>query len=147
MATLRETEADKKRQTRLFEVFSSHKELNFGQFSSSNKKYRIDGYLYDESKNIRAWVECKWYNNRAHCFLNVPKYKELISLSSTTTQPSFLLFREHNKWGYICLHTGLEKGATYDIRLTGGTPKGRVINEDDIEPLVVLHKKFITWGN
>ena len=120
----------------------------FSQFSSYSKKYRIDGFLYDkETNDITAWVECKWYNKIAHCFLNVPKFKELIYLSETTKIPSYLLFREFDKWGYICLHDGYKIKCSYKIKLTGGTPKGRIVNYDDFEPLVILDKKNITWGN
>ena len=148
MVQKRETEEDLKKQKRLLDVFSKKLNTNYNQFSSFSKKYRIDAYLYDEQhKNIRAWVECKWYNNKAHCFLNVPKFKELISLSEMTNLPSYLLFREHNRWGYILLHDGLSVSCTYETKLLGGTPKGRVSNDDDVEPLVAINKRHIIWGN
>ena len=35
----------------------------------------------------------------------------------------------------------------YKVKLAGGTPKGRVVNEDDIEPLIVLDTTNVVWGN
>jgi len=148
MIQKRETKIDLKKQTRLLEVFSNHLNVEFNQFSSFSKKYRIDGYFYDKkTKNITAWVECKWYNNKAHCFLNVPKFEELISLSRVTNLPSYLLFREYEKWGYILLHDGKKVVCSYNTKLLGGTPKGRVPNDDDIEPLITLSRDNIIWGN
>ena len=74
MITKRETKEDTDKQKRLFEVFSKKFNLKFNQFSSFSKKYRIDGYCYDENNKIKCWIECKWYTNKAHCFLNVPKF-------------------------------------------------------------------------
>ena len=148
MIKIRETKEDLIKQTRLFEVFSRHLNLSFNQFSSFSKKYRIDGYCYDiKSKDIVCWVECKWYNNKAHCFLNVPKFNELISLSEVTSLPSYLLFREHNRWGYVLLHDGDKVVCDYKTKLMGGTPKGRVANSDDIEPLIAINKSNIVWGS
>tara|TARA_R110002074_G_scaffold299362_4_gene470878 strand:+ start:221 stop:667 length:447 start_codon:yes stop_codon:yes gene_type:complete len=148
MIQKRETKDDLIKQTRLLEVFSKQLNLQFNQFSSFSKKYRIDGYCYDiHSKNISCWVECKWYSNKAHCFINVPKFNELISLSKSTSLPSYLLFREYNRWGYILLHDGRNIVCNYEIKLMGGTPNGRIANDDDIEPLIILSRENIVWGN
>ena len=148
MIQKRETKQDLKKQQRLFEVFSKRMNLSYNQFSSFSKKYRIDGYCYDDKdKKIACWIECKWYNKKAHCFLNVPKFKELVKLSETTLLPSYLLFREHEKWGYILLHSGKNITCKYTVKLMGGTPKGRTPNDDDIEPLIILNKEDIVWGN
>ena len=148
MIQKRETKEDLNKQRRLLEVFSKLCGFDFNQFSSFSKKYRIDGYLYDKrTKDIVSWVECKWYSGKAHCFLNVPKFKELVSLSQLTELPSYLLFRENKKWGYILIHDGKQIACNYSVKLLGGTPEGRVPNEDDIEPLVVLNKKNIMWEN
>jgi len=144
----RETKTDLIKQKRLFEVFSKHLSSSYNQFSSSSKKYRIDGYCYNPvDTNIICWVECKWYNKKAHCFLNVPKFKELITLSETTLLPSYLLFREYKRWGYIPLHNGRNIVCDYKVKLAGGTPEGRVPNDDDIEPLISLSRDNIVWGN
>ena len=148
MIQKRETKEDLKKQRRLLEVFSNLCEVDFNQFPSFSKKYRIDGYLYDKrTKDIISGVECKWYNGKAHCFLNVPKFQELVSLSSISGLPSYLLFREYDKWGYILIHDGKQIVCNYSVKLLGGTPNGRVPNEDDIEPLIALNKKDIVWGN
>ena len=147
MIRIRETEEDLRKQKRLFEVFSKQKKLYYSQFSSFSKKYRIDGFCYDQNKNIKCWVECKWYNNNAHCYLNVPKFKELIDLSETTLLPSYFLFREYDRWGYIMIHDGFNIVCKYNTKLTGGTPNGREANPDDIEPIIVLNKENIIWGN
>ena len=146
MARKRETKQDLIKQKRLFEVFSKHMGLKFNQFSSFSGKYRIDGYCY-YGENISCWVECKWYNNKAHCFLNIPKFKELILFSKLTLLPSYLLFREYRKWGYILLHDGKSIVCDYKIKLMGGTPEGRKPNDDDIEPLIILNRANIVWGN
>ncbi len=146
MIKKRETKQDLVKQTRLFEVFSKHIKSSFNQFSSFSSKYRIDGYCYND-KEIVCWVECKWYNNNAHCLLNVPKFNELIQLSETTMLPSYLVFREHNKWGFILLHDGNNIICSYTTKLMGGTPKGRTPNIDDVEPLICLDKSNIEWGN
>ena len=90
---------------------------------------------------------CKLYNNNAHCYLNVPKFKELIDLSETTLLPSYFLFREYDRWGYIMIHDGFNIVCKYNTKLTGGTPNGREANPDDIEPIIVLNKENIIWGN
>jgi hypothetical protein len=77
--------------------------------------------------------------------LNVPKYAELINLSEMTGLPSYFVFREQGKWGYIVLHTGSNKAATFSVIQTGGTPKGRTPNPDDIEPLIKFDKSCIQW--
>ena len=144
----RETPEDLLKQKRLLQVFSEKMDLEFNQFPSFSKKYRIDGYCYDKKTyNVVCWIECKWYNNKAHCFLNVPKFNELIRLSELTKKPSYLLFREYDKWGYILLHDGFNITCSYSTKLSGGTPVGRVKNEDDLEPLIVLDKNNINWGN
>jgi hypothetical protein len=147
MVTRRETKEDTDKQKRLFEVFSKKFNLKFNQFSSFSKKYRIDGYCYDDENKINCWIECKWYTNKAHCFLNVPKFNELISLSELSKLPSYLLFREYDKWGFILLHNGKEIVCSYEIKRAGGTPKNRIENDDDIEPLIILNKKDVVWGN
>lgn len=144
---LRETEQDKLHQTKLLEAFAKFKKLSYNQFPSNSGKYRIDGYLYDNDNNIKAWVECKWYSKEAYCYLNIPKYNELLQLSINTSQPSYLLFRVPGRWGWITIHTGHELGAEYKIQHKGGTQKGRATNVDDVEPLVVLDKKYIVWGH
>ena len=144
----RETIRDLVKQKRLFEVFSKYMNLGYIQFPSFSKKYRIDGCCYDsKTKAIACWIECKWYSKEAHCFLNVPKFNEIIGLSQTTSLPSYLLFREFGKWGYILLHDGEKIACSYTVKLTGGTPKGRIANDDDTEPLIVLDKANIRWGN
>jgi len=148
MIQKRETNQDLVKQKRLFEVFSKRMNFHYSQFSSFSKKYRIDGYCYNpENKNITCWLECKWYSKKAHCFLNIPKFNELIQLSKVTLLPSYLLFREYEKWGYILLHDGKNIVCNYDIKLIGGTPKNRVVNDDDIEPLIILSRLDIEWGN
>lgn len=146
MIQKRETKEDLVKQKRLLEVFSKHIKSDFNQFNSFSKKYRIDGYCYRD-KDITCWVECKWYNKNAHCFLNVPKFNELIQLSKNTMLPSYLVFREYDRWGYILLHDGNNIVCNYTTKLIGGTPKGRIVNDDDIEPLIVLNKNNIEWGN
>jgi len=145
----RETADDLVKQERLFQVFSNHMNCDYSQFHSSSKKYRIDGYCYDSiTKNIVCWVECKWYSRNAHCFLNVPKFNELIELSTNTELPSYFLFREFDKWGYILIHDGKNLVCDYTgIKKLGGTPPGRVVNYDDIEPVIVLNRNGIKWGN
>ncbi len=148
MIQKRETDEDLIKQERLFKVFSKQMNFGYNQFSSFSKKYRIDGYCYDVvNRNITCWIECKWYNDKAHLFLNVPKFNELLLLSQTTSLPSYLLFREHNKWGYIMLHNGENIACDYATKLMGGTPKGAVSNDDDIEPLIVLSSNCVVWGN
>ena len=61
--------------------------------------------------------------------------------------PSYLVFREYDRWGYILLHDGNNIVCNYTTKLIGGTPKGRIANDDDIEPLIVLNKNNIEWGN
>lgn len=148
MVRFRETTEDLIRQKRLFEVFSNSLNVNYKQFSSYSKKYRIDGFCYNSNtKDIINWVECKWYTTKAHCYLNIPKFKELIDLSEITSLPSYFLFREYERWGYILLHDGKKIRCNYKVKLAGGTPKGRVVNEDDIEPLILLDTNNIVWGN
>jgi len=147
MNVLRETKKDRVKQTRLLDVFSSKLDCAYGQFKSTSNKYRIDGYLYDDDKNIKAWVECKWYNKKAHLFINPPKFIELTNLSEKTKLPSYFLFREGDFWGYILIHDGNEIVCNYTVRLCGGTPQGREVNDDDVEPLIVLAHDDIIWGN
>ena len=147
MNVLRETTEDRVKQTRLLDVFSSELDCAYGEFKSTSNKYRIDGYLCDSEKNIKAWVECKWYTNKAHLFINPPKFLELINLSEKTKLPSYFLFREGDFWGYILIHDGNEITCNYTVRLCGGTPQGREINDDDVEPLVTLAYDDIIWGN
>jgi len=145
---LRENNDDLRKQERLFEVFSEKLGLDYIQFPSTGKKYRIDGCLYSlDDGSVRAWVECKWYSGNAHCFLNPPKYNELIILGGLYKIPSYLVFREFDRWGYICLHDGDRVFCDYKLRVSGGTPQGRIPNNDDIEPLVCLNKDKIIWGN
>jgi len=139
---LRETKQDRINQERLFKVFAEKKGWKYRMFPSTAKKYRIDGYFYDDKNNVKCWVECKWYSGKAYLMLNVPKYNELKSLTASTFYPSILLFREGDKWGWIVVGSSKPK-----IKVMGGTPKGRTPNEDDIEPLVVFNRSDIVWGN
>jgi len=94
---------------------------------------------------LRYWIECKWYRREAHCYLNVPKFNELLLLSERTNVPSYLVFREYKRWGYIMLHDGSNIVCKYSVKILGGTPKNRVQNGDDIEPLIVLDRDDIIW--
>ena len=95
---------------------------------------------------VVGWVEAKWYTGKAHLYLNVPKFDELVRLAEISKAPSFLVFREGDRWGYVRVHDGEKIVCEYIVKLAGGTPKGRVKNDDDIEPLVVISRKSITWG-
>lgn len=141
---LRETKQDRSNQERLFIALSEKVGCQFKQFQS-NGKYRIDGYLYNGRKII-AWIECKWYNSKAFCGLNVPKYEELVSLSERHKIPSYLLIREGDKWGAILIHDGEQVRAETMLMHTGGTPPGRKANPDDIEPIVKFENTAIKWG-
>ena len=59
---------------------------------------------------------------------------------------SFLVFHELGKWGFICLHNGKRLTCKYQVKLMGGTPKGKPANHDDIEPLIVLSRKDVVWN-
>ena len=145
MIRKRENDQDKQNQKVLFDRFSRHLEMTYGQFSSFSKKYRIDGFVKDVEDNVTGWVECKWYKKKAYCWLNLPKYNELITLAEITGQPSYLVFRIPGKLGYIKLHDGETKTCSYTVKVTGGTQWGRFKNEDDIEPLICLGQKQIVW--
>ena len=75
---------------------------------------------------------------------DLKKQRRLLEVFSNLCE---VLFREHDKWGYILIHDGKQIVCNYSVKLLGGTPNGRVPNEDDIEPLIALNKKNIVWGN
>ena len=143
---LRETPEDRRKQTRLFEVASKRNGLKFKQFKSSSNKFRIDGFFYDDDLNIKLWAECKWYSGKAHLYLNMAKFNELVYLSEYSKCQSILLFREYDNWGFVVIHDGNKIKCDYEVKLLGGTPKGRVINDDDIEPLIKINRNNIIWG-
>ena len=144
MTRFRENELDKRHQKRLFEVFAERNNVDFTQFPSNSGKYVIDGYTHAEG-NLHSWIEAKWYSKTAHLYLNVPKFVQLCTLSRCTKRPSNLLFREGDRWGYIIVHDGVQV-TDYETVISGGTPKGRPHNIDDVEPLIQFKRKDIIWG-
>ena len=152
MTQMRETAQDKVREEKLLRIMSEHLGCHYWQ-NPNLIKYRLDGWFYkpkfegDNKGSMVGCAECKWYGDgkTAFCALNVPKYAELINLSEMTGLPSYFVFREQGKWGYIVLHTGSNKAATFSVIQTGGTPKGRTPNPDDIEPLIKFDKSCIQW--
>jgi hypothetical protein len=152
MTNLRETAQDRTREKKLLRIMSEHLGCSFWQ-NPNLVKYRLDGWFYNESYNgsckgdMIGWAECKWYgdNKTAFCALNVPKYMELINISSLTKLPSYFIFREQGRWGYLILHNGVQTIAEFTVVQTGGTPKGRPPNPDDIEPLIKFDKSYVQW--
>lgn len=150
---MRETVEDRAREARLLGAMAKHLCCSFTQCQNLTK-YRIDGWFYlprsegDLRGEILGWAECKWYGDgkSAFCALNVPKYDELIRLSSLTGKPSYFIFREQGRWGYIVVQDGDLK-TPFKLVQTGGTPKGREPNPDDIEPLIMFDKDYIYWGS
>lgn len=153
MITMRETKADKSHEERLLIAMARHLGCTHKQ-SPNLKKYRLDGWFHngaepDSRGDMLGWAECKWYgdNKKAFCALNVPKYMEMVNLSQTTMLPSYFIFRENNRFGYIVVHDGLMHRAKFKVSQAGGTAKGRQPNPDDIEPLIMFDKSEIIWGN
>jgi hypothetical protein len=144
---MRETPQDKQRELKLIRAFAKLLNLNYQQ-NMTHTKYRIDGWLYDNKKNVKAWLECKWYGDgkKAYLAMNPPKFNELIQLSIITNIKSYFIVREQGRWGYIQLHSGKETTAKYQIIIAGGTPNGRKPNPDDIEPLVKFDYHQVQWN-
>ena len=124
---MRETSSDRSREQRLLAAMAKRLGCQYKQ-SPNLKKYRLDGWFHngqdcDSRGEMIGWAECKWYGDgkTAFCALNVPKYAELINLSEMTGLPSYFVFREQGKWGYIVLHTSSNKAATFSVIQTGGT--------------------------
>lgn len=143
---LRETKQDKRNELKLIKAFANLTSLNYQQ-NMTHTKYRIDGWLYDNNKSVKAWLECKWYgdNKKAYLAMNPPKFKELVLLSMITGVKSYFIIREHGRWGYIKIHSGNEITAKYSTVIAGGTPKGRKPNPDDIEPLIKFDYSQVRW--
>jgi len=142
---IRETEQDKSNQSRILDAFAKKFNLQYLEFSSFSNKYRIDACFWKDG-DIVAWAECKWYTNKAHLMLNVPKYLELYHLSTHTGLPSYLLFREGDRIGSIIINNPKRNTkASKKIILGGGTQKGRQKNSDDIEPLIKFTEEEIIW--
>jgi hypothetical protein len=143
---LRETKQDKQKELKLIKAFANLTSLNYQQ-NMTHTKYRIDGWLYDNDKTVKAWLECKWYgeNKKAYLAMNPPKFNELVMLSKTTGIKSYFIIREHGRWGYIQIHSGDKITAKYSVVIAGGTPKGRIANPDDIEPLIRFDYSQVRW--
>ena len=145
MIVRRETQTDRTKEHKLLEAMAGHLECNFKQ-NPNTHKYSIDGWFYSKTENpakglMLGWAECKWYTGKAHCFLNVAKYSELMNLSLHSGLPSYFIVREPGRWGYINLTYELGTMCVHE----GGTPAGREPNEDDIEPLIKLDSDSIRW--
>jgi hypothetical protein len=145
----RETEADRSKELKLLRVMADHLQCNYKQ-NPNTYKYAIDGWFYSKTDNpqkglMMGWAECKWYSAKAHCFLNVAKYSELMGLSRCSVLPSYFVVREPGRWGYLELHDGFNQLGEVICVHEGGTPKGREPNEDDIEPLIKLNSDLIKW--
>ena len=153
MIALRETSTDRSHEPRLLVAMARYLKCQYKQ-SPNLKKYRLDGWFHDGKEpdsrgNMIGWAECKWYGDgkKAFCALNVPKYMEILHLSQTTMLPSYFIFREDNRFGFIVVHDGVMHRAKFKVIQTGGTAQGRKPNPDDIEPLIMFEKSEIIWGN
>ena len=153
MINMRETPTDRVKEKKLLSAMASTLNCQYSQ-SPNLKKYRIDGWFHDGKDStskgkMLGWAECKWYGDgkTAFCALNVPKYMELVQLSLITMLPSYFIFREDGRFGYLVVHDGIMPRAKFDVMQDGGTAKGRTPNPDDIEPLIKFHKKHIVWNN
>lgn len=151
MIAMRENSSDRIKEQKLLGSMADFLKCNYMQ-SPNLKKYRIDGWFHKGEQSTSrgemiGWAECKWYGDgkKAFCALNVPKYMELIHLSETTLLPSYFIFREQGKFGYIVIHDGVMHRAKFTVWQTGGTAKGRTPNSDDIEPLIMFDKQEIKW--
>jgi len=150
MIQMRETQRDRHKENKLLYAMASHLGCQYKQSPNINK-YRIDGWFYNNGisgNEMMGWAECKWYGDgkKAYCALNVPKYGELINLSKLTLLPSYFIFREEGRFGYIIVHDGTMHRAKFKVMQAGGTAKGRTPNADDIEPLIMFDKSEIKWG-
>lgn len=152
MIAMRETSSDRSHEQRLLVAMARRLKSQYKQ-SPNLKKYRLDGWFHDGKEpdsrgNMIGWAECKWYGDgkKAFCALNVPKYMEMVHLSQTTMLPSYFIFREEKRVGYIVVHDGIMHRAKFKVVQTGGTAKGRTPNPDDIEPLIMFEKQEIQWA-
>ena len=129
-----------------FEQLPPYFQDNYSGTQLSGAKYKIDGYLFDNTKTIVGWVEAKWYgdNKAPYCAINVPKFLELCNLSRELNIPSYFVCRRSGAWGYCVI---CDYGFTIGHRVEqgGGTPKHREKNHDDVEPLVFLNKDEFLW--
>ena len=142
---IRETKQDRSNQKRILDAFANKMSLDYMEFSDMSRKYKIDA-CFTKGGNIVAWAECKWYTNKAHLYLNVPKFLELHHLSEHTGLPSYFLFRENDRIGCIVINNPKKQTrAKKQLIIGGGTQKGRVRNDDDIEPLFKLDKDDVNW--
>ena len=150
MIERRETEMDRRKEAKLLAAMAQNLGCQYNQ-NPNTHKYKIDGWFYQPSQHdpdkgkIVGWAECKWYNKKAHFYINPPKYAELIQLCQITKLSGYFIFRESGRWGYMILHDGINPVARFQTVLAGGTPPNRAPNDDDIEPLLKLNEQEAIW--
>lgn len=117
---------------------------NYAKFADHSRKYRIDGCLYNNNKQVVAFAECKWYTSHSYLWINIPKYNEMKLLCETTGLNGYFVFREPSKCGFLTLFRGSRQITPHKTIWAGGTPKHRDTQHDDYEPLLQLERK-IEW--
>lgn len=140
---MRETAQDLINEADILDTFCEDFDLQWAKLGNGGK-YRIDAVLFRDT-TIKAWVEVKDYKRRLFLGLNAAKYKEGCDLAILSKIPFLLIFRYESRVGYVVAHNGTEFDCSVELRMAGGTPKGREPLPDDFEPIFIFSKKQIKW--
>jgi hypothetical protein len=140
---MRETDADLAKEAEILDHLSSKWKCEWCKLGNGGK-YRIDAVLHRGPK-IVAWVEVKAHGT-SFVGLNIPKYQEGMTLARDTEAPFVFAFSRDSKIGWIKVHGGgAWSDVTPNLRMAGGTPKGRKPLPDDIEPMMMFNETDISW--
>lgn len=144
MTSRRETGDDLVAEAEILDVIAQSGGFEWNKLGNGSK-YRIDAVLHRNNKP-EAWIEIKDYKKRLFLGLNVPKFIEGCELAQTTAIPFIFGFRHDGRIGVIKVHGGgAYSDLTPELRMAGGTPKGRTPLPDDYEPMYLFNETDVRW--
>lgn len=144
MTFKRETQDDLNAEAEILDYIAKKSDCEWRKLGNGGK-YRIDAVMHSGG-DVRAWFEVKDYKRSLFLGLNVPKYIEGCNLATATAIPFIFGFRYEGKVGIIKIHGGGPfEDVSPQLRMAGGTPKGRKPNPDDVEPMYMFSEDDVRW--
>ena len=141
---MRETQDDLHAEAEILDYIAEQAGYRWKKLGNGGK-YRIDAVMFD-GHQPKAWIEVKDYKRGLYLGLNVPKHNEGCELAQTTAIPFIFGFRHNGRIGVIKVHGGgAYSDLTPELRMAGGTPKGRAPLPDDYEPMYMFNETDVRW--